>query len=235
MAHELSHVLLHSLWHTEKNNEIYTDLAAMVLGFCEVMNIGRKVVKTEDHFSYTQTVTTTYGYLADEQFRVARDCIREILKDERAGWEDVKQRTVKRLAGYRKQVHLHRKKLCELRKLVECIDRNPASRKVRNEDALKVVEVHGPNYIEELASMLTANKSKLEEAERQYSDRCEHRNQHYTTPRLDSLRAFYESLYVMVSESTNEYRVVSNDVAMLRRYVGFIDRLKVKQRVRQVA
>ncbi len=146
----------------------------------------------------------------------------------------MKQQTTKRLAGYRKQVNIHRKKLCELRKLVECIDRNPASKKVRSEDALKVVEVHGPNYMEELASILTANETKLEGAERLYSDRCEHPNRHYTTARLDSLRALYESLYVMVSESINEYRVVSNDVAILRRYVSVLDRLRVKHQVRGV-
>lgn len=33
MAHELSHVLLRSLQHREKDNEVYTDIASMLLGF----------------------------------------------------------------------------------------------------------------------------------------------------------------------------------------------------------
>jgi len=234
MAHELSHVLLHSLRHGQKDNEVCTDLAAMVLGFCDVMGTGRKLVKTEDHGYYTQTATTTYGYLADEQFRVATARIRGTLKYERTRWQDVRQRTTKRLAGYRKQVSIHRKKLCELRKLVECIDRNPASKKVRQEDALKVVEVHGPTYIEEIASRLSTNERRLEQAERLYSDRCQNPNQHYTAPGLDSLRALCDSLEGMVSEATNDYRAVSNDVAILRRYVSVFDRLRVKHQVRGV-
>jgi hypothetical protein len=57
MAHELSHILLYSLWHKEKENEFYTDLTAMLLGFAEIMKTGRKVIKTTT--TRTETTTTT--------------------------------------------------------------------------------------------------------------------------------------------------------------------------------
>jgi|GEM_PF-658348 len=231
MAHELSHVLLHSLWHTEKSNEIYTDVAAMVLGFCEVMSIGRKVVTTEDHGSYTQTLTTTYGYLADEQFYFARKRVNGILEGERARWQDLTHRTSERLASCRKQVHQHRRVFCELNKLIECLDRNPATRKIRREHALKLVEVHGPNYVEELASTLTSNETKLGEVELLYSGRFREPC-HYTPSRFDSLREFNDSLYTLASASANDCMLVSNDVVALRGYAGFFERLKIKRQVR---
>jgi len=71
MAHELSHIVLHSMWHKEKDNEYYTDLTAMLLGFALIMRTGRKVVKSKTDHQYllvtvrsvTTTSTTTYGYL----------------------------------------------------------------------------------------------------------------------------------------------------------------------------
>ena len=231
MAHELSHVLLHSLWHTEKSNEIYTDLAAMVLGFCEIMNTGRKVVKTEDHGSYTQTFTTTYGYLADEQFYFARRRVNSILEDERARWRELANRTSERLASCRKQVHQHRRVFCELNKLIECLDRNPATRKIKREHALKLVEVHGPHYVDELASTLTCNETKLKEVELLYSDTFREPC-HYTPSRFDSLREFNDSLYALASASASDCRLVSNDVVALRGCVGFLERLKVRGQVR---
>lgn len=71
MAHELSHILLHSLQYPEKDNEIYTDIASMLLGFNEVMKLGRKTIKTFYMVTNTTIQTTTYGYLSDEQFEFA--------------------------------------------------------------------------------------------------------------------------------------------------------------------
>jgi hypothetical protein len=80
MAHELSHLVLYSLWHKEKENEFYTDLTAMVLGFNEVMAKGRKVVTQTRTGNVVQTLTITYGYLSDEQFVLAQGEIRGLLE-----------------------------------------------------------------------------------------------------------------------------------------------------------
>jgi hypothetical protein len=75
MAHELSHIVLNSLWYVGKDNEIKTDLTAMMLGFRDAMRDGRKLVKDETPFvtasNYRLTSTTTYGYLSDELFECA--------------------------------------------------------------------------------------------------------------------------------------------------------------------
>jgi len=80
IAHELSHVLLYSLRHPEKENEIYTDLVANILGFSDVISIGRKNEVEEDLGYRINTLTTTYGYLTDEQFELVNCKIKEIIE-----------------------------------------------------------------------------------------------------------------------------------------------------------
>jgi len=228
MAHELSHLVLHSLWHREKNNEVYTDLAAMILGFSDVINSGRRVVKTQYYDTFSQTSTMTYGYLADEQFNFALNYVMRILKDKRSRWEDTKQQTIQTLAAYKKQVHLYRKTLYELNKLIEYLDRKATTRKIRKEDVPKVVGIHSPGYLERFSSVLTNNERKLKEVESLYSERFQSPHQHYTTHRLDSLRIFYENLNALVSSVTSEFNLLKDDVAVLRRCVGFWGRLNVR-------
>ena len=85
MAHELSHILLYSLLHKEKENEFYTDLTAMMLGFANIMKMGRKIVKTSTSTKFfsstttTHTETTTYGYLSDKNFNFALKKIESVL------------------------------------------------------------------------------------------------------------------------------------------------------------
>ena len=232
MAHELSHVVLHSLWHKEKNNEVYTDLAAMILGFSEVINIGRKVVETQDHVFSSQTFTTTYGYLSDEQFYFALNRVRSILRDKTTSWNDLKGKTIQKLTAYKKQLYFYGKRLRELNKFIECLDKNPR-RKIRKEDVPKVIEVHGPNYIGRFASVLRNNEKKLKEVELLYSDRFEH-PQHYTKQKLDSLRMFCENLNALVLNFTRESDLLSNDLTILRRCFSFFDRLKVSRQSRSL-
>jgi len=85
MAHELSHILLYSLNHIKKENEFYTDLVAMLLGFQKIFRDGRKITETlgteNDFFgTTTKTQTTTYGYLSDTQFNFAINKINSLLK-----------------------------------------------------------------------------------------------------------------------------------------------------------
>jgi len=87
MAHELSHVLLNSLRHAEKDNEFYTDIVAMMLGFQTIFQNGRKITTTKEEHGFIsttiRTTTTTYGYLSDEQFNFARNKINSIFRKNR--------------------------------------------------------------------------------------------------------------------------------------------------------
>lgn len=90
MAHELTHVVLYSMHHLKKDNEIYTDLAAMIFGFHRVMKYGRKT-KEITNISFekkggrdvkrTNSKVTTYGYLNDKNFNFAFQKIKNELKE----------------------------------------------------------------------------------------------------------------------------------------------------------
>ncbi|MFA6554275.1 MAG: hypothetical protein WCS89_02090 [Candidatus Paceibacterota bacterium] len=115
MAHELSHIVLYSLLHKEKDNEFYTDITAMMLGFADIMMVGRKVVKTFiDHeylSSQTTTQTTTYGYLSDDNFSFAYGYIKNILSIHK----DNKVKLLKKIAELNKTLYKQKKNSLILR------------------------------------------------------------------------------------------------------------------------
>ena len=128
MAHELSHIVLRSLWHKERNNEVYADLTAMILGFSRVMKKGRKIketqpVGTRNHVIYSETVTktlmTTYGYLSDDQFKLASDKIDGILKKYRTSCRDSKEKLMRRLTDYEKQILIYGRQLFKFGKFID--------------------------------------------------------------------------------------------------------------------
>lgn len=73
IAHEMSHVLLNSLWHPMRDNEFYTDLVPIVLGFGKIIDSGRKIETPES--------ITTFGYLTDKQYNYSREKIDQILEE----------------------------------------------------------------------------------------------------------------------------------------------------------
>jgi hypothetical protein len=232
IAHELSHIVLHSLLHREKNNEIYTDLAAMLLGFAVVMRMGRYAVETTQiGVGREQTTTTRFGYLADDQFEFAFSRVNAILNTSRTAFNTVRTKIIQTLTTYKKQLNLYRKMFYEFNKLIECLDKNP-TRKTRKEDVPKIVEVHSLNYGEGFVSVLRNNEKKLREVELLYSGWFKHREHHYSTQRLDSLEVFHNDLNGLLSGLTRECDLLKDDVTMLRRCFSFFDRLKINREVR---
>jgi len=229
MAHELSHIVLHSLWHKEKNNEVYTDLAAMLLGFAAVMRMGRHAVETTQiGMGWQQTTTTRFGYLADEQFEFALGRVNAILDSSRTEFDTVRIRITETLTTYKNQFDSYRKMFHELRNLIEYLDKNQR-KKIRKEDIPKVMEAHSLDYVERFVSVLRSNEKKLREVELLHSGWFEHGQYHYTTQQLDSLRVFCNNLYGLLSGLTRECGVLKDDVATLKRCVGFFGRLKANR------
>ncbi len=64
VAHELSHIVLHSIRHRLKQSEIATDICAIILGYGDVMRKGRVLAGN-----------VGLGYLTDEQFEIAYEII----------------------------------------------------------------------------------------------------------------------------------------------------------------
>jgi hypothetical protein len=65
VGHEMAHIVLYATRHQLKGSEIATDLTAMILGFSEIYRKGRR------------SFHSRFGYLDDEQFRLAYQTIRK--------------------------------------------------------------------------------------------------------------------------------------------------------------
>ena len=219
MAHELSHIVLHSLQHKEKDNEFYTDLTAMILGFSKVMEIGRKVEETKNYVILTQTSTTTYGYLSDKQFYFAFNKISEIRKKN----INLKKKLLKKLTTYRKQLYSYKKELFRFKKLVEYLDKNQ-NKAIRKEDGPKIVLFHQPNYTDEFTAVIRSSEEKLKEINDLYVGLF-----HYTQQRLNSLRKFDKEMDTLMLDLKKKSDLLNNDVSVLGKYVGFIGKRKINQ------
>ena len=233
MAHELSHIVLHSLQHREKGNEFYADLTAMILGFSHVMRDGREVKETQtvDQLNLiiysrtvTQTTTTTYGYLSDSHFELAFDKIEKIIRYYRTLCREPKQELVRRLSNYEKKILVYKQRLSKLNRFMGDIDKKRVTR-VAQEDAAKLAAFHQPGYVDRFADVLTRN----EEKRKQIYDRLpvgwpKGTAFHYARRMADSLQALCDDIDVLMSNLEQECTLLKNDVGVLQKYVGLLAR-----------
>jgi hypothetical protein len=233
MAHELSHIVLHSLQHKERDNEFYADITAMVLGFSRVMKDGRKLketqtVQTKNYVIYSETVTqttiTTYGYLSDSQFKLAFDKIERILKRYTASCRDSRKELVRKLSDYEKQILVYKRQLSRFSEFIDYVDEKRVTR-VSQEDAANLVAFHQPGYVDRFASVLRSNEEKLGQIfDRLPIGLSKNTPSHYTTRTSDSLRALCNDVGALLSNLEQECMLLENDVSVLKKYVGLLAR-----------
>ncbi len=85
IAHELAHIVLHSTKSKLRMSEVATDLFVLLSGFQRNVIKGRKVITENEH----EIVTSTYGYLTDDNFSYALSYIEKIRKGKKSGnWFD---------------------------------------------------------------------------------------------------------------------------------------------------
>jgi len=217
MAHELSHIVLYSLQHNEKENEVYADITAMLLGFSGIMNDGRKTTKEYEQHSLlsttTITETVTYGYLTDSNFRFAHNRIREILRqNKKARIEFIKQSNF-----LRKQLEAIKRNLLKFKKYIEFLD---ASHKkdIELKDAQKIVSFHQFGYFEEVENFINLLEKEL--AKRQ--------NYKTTTHYLHGLFAnLNKDLANIGCETKQKKESFESDLRILKRNIGFLTKLKI--------
>jgi hypothetical protein len=226
MAHELSHILLYSLWHKEKENEFYTDLTAMILGFANVMKTGRKVVKTNtftDHgiFSSTTTThteTTTYGYLSDENFNFAFEKIESVLSKQKS----TKQKLLKKLKQFKKQLNKTKKLSFCFEKYLKCLDKN-LNQKISQKDGPKISAFHQPGHTDNFQSVVRKNEMSLENFLKFVENL-----RHYTERNIETMQQYETQLKSANEELAKQHFLLQKDVDVLKKYVGFFYKLKLK-------
>ncbi len=68
LSHELSHILLHSLRHHDRDSEQCTDLVPIALGFAGIVRAGRVVTTSTTAGNVTTTLTTKCGAAQHDPF-----------------------------------------------------------------------------------------------------------------------------------------------------------------------
>lgn len=226
MAHELSHIVLYSTWHKEKENEFYTDLTAMILGFADIMKIGRKVVKIDSSTEYgilsssttTTTQTTTYGYLSDENFNFAFKKIQSILSKQKSE----KKKFLKKLNKFRKQLHKTKKLSLYFIKYLEYLDKN-LNQKISQEDSHKISTFHQSGYTDNFQSALRKNETSLKNFLKFVQ-----KLKNYSKQNTEKMKQYETQLKLDNEELGKQHSLFQKDVDILKKYVGFFYKWKLK-------
>jgi hypothetical protein len=216
MAHELSHVLLASLHHPQEDSELHTDLVPIILGFGNIVRTGRKTVQSTTSGNTTTTHTTTYGYLTDSQFDFVCKHVTSILRNH--------QCDKKRLIGLVRQVQHKLKKasrsLGSFRHYFQYIDKHPPE-KMTKSHAQRVVQLHSHDYTSEWEDRIKVVRSSIEGAESFVRSLS-----HYTSTAVENLKTHIRELGLASDEIDQVKEAITKDERILRRYVGFIYRLR---------
>lgn len=215
IAHELSHILLHSLLHKEKDNEIYVDLVVILLGFSRFMKTGRKVVSVENSPFTTKTMTTTYGYLSDDLFNFAYHRVNSILNDN----INSKRQLVKKFGHYRKQVSSYKRKVTGFNRYMEYID-TQKKEEFKKEDIPQIIEFHQPSYADRLNAVMRTHEERL----RRIMVFCGNLI-HYTPGNMSLLSKFEEEIDSSMTHLNSDASLLTSNIYTLRKYINFFRRI----------
>ncbi len=226
MAHELSHVLLASLHHPQKDSELHTDLVPILLGFGNVVRLGRKTVDSTSLGNTTTTHTTTYGYLTDSQFEFAYNHVTTFLNRQHGEKEH--------LAKVVKRIRLRIKKaahsLTTFRDYMAYLD-NCLPARMRKEHAQRIVQLHQHDYSADWEGTIKEVKTQ--------TDRLEAfvlAVSHYTNNAVGQLKNHALSLKSSLEQIERVAMEIEKDKTMLRHHVSLTHQLKraIQGRLRSV-
>ncbi len=216
MAHELSHIVLYSIWHKEKENEFYTDLTAMILGFANIMKNGRKISRSSTSYdsdfltinTTTNTETITYGYLSDNNFEFAYKRINVMLGEQKL----VKKKLKDKLEQCGDQLRKIKKHSAHFDKYLKYLDNN-LHLKINPEDGYKISSFHQPGYTDDLVSTIKKYETRLENIDTNNKINIEEIQK--STVQLESIS----------SELASVSYLMQKDLSVLKKYIGFFRRL----------
>lgn len=226
MSHELSHIVLYSMWHREKENEFFTDLTPIILGFADVIKIGRKMTDSTYSVQYglvsnvntTSTLTTTYGYLTDDNFNCAYNKIQDILGKRRF----LKDELLKKAGLVKKQLGKVKKLSTYFAKYLEYLDQNH-DKKISQDDGCKIILFHQAGYGHDHYSIIEKSNFDLETLSKFTNSLT-----NYTSYNMEAIKKYESQLKLDGDGLTKSRPILIEDVAVLERYVGFLYKLKVK-------
>jgi hypothetical protein len=216
MAHELSHVLLRSLAHPNKESELHTDLVPILLGFRDCVRMGRKNIQQTTTAGRTTTHTTTYGYLTDQQFEFACNKVMGLIKPH----ESDRQHLLALTKNVQRKLHRTNKGLTSFRDCLIYLDKHLTT-KIGEKDAHRIVQFHTSGYTHNWERDISQAGIDLEASEEFVRKLI-----HYTSSTIELIREHTLSLD-LASEQLDQLReAIDKDVKTLQRHVGLIFRLR---------
>jgi len=210
MSHELSHVLLKCLRHPKNENEFYTDITAMLLGFSAVTKEGRKTTVVRNIGNMIENLTTTYGYLSDRQFDFVLARVNGILV-EHARVKEGFSRCIAEL----KQCCAHSKEtlLC-FKKSLDSLNKSPG-RAISEVDGHWIVTFHQLGYTDGLEATIREGEKVLAEATDFHG-----RLVHYTNHTIDLLQQYKAKTTASTADLSGKCRRLEIDLKVLERCVN---------------
>jgi len=212
MAHELSHILLYSLQHKHKENEFYTDLAAMMNGFHEVFKEGRKkITKDTNHFTKIETTSTvTYGYLNDEQFEFAYNKICSLLND---GISQTKSLS-KQINGIEMLLMKQSQTIYKHRKFIEFITQNK-NMKISGADAKIISGYFQSGYLENIISPIKHIKGEIIKYKKYVNNLSQ-----FNSVGMNEIKQCIDSNKTFKKELLDFINSIKSDIKILKKYVS---------------
>lgn len=218
MAHELSHIVLHSIMHKEKDNEIYTDLTAMILGFSYITKVGRKSVIETYSGNSTHTQTTTYGYLSDMRFVFAYSKISKLLK-ERMG---MKRSLVERVSQSSQAIDNAKRIASSFHTFLEYVDKH-CGQTFSPEDLVSLSAFHHPGYMDGFSSAVRTSQKTCDGILSGVENLIA-----YTASNLAFMQLSEEKLRLTDDTLAKHCLQTVGDIKTLKKYVGLWFRLRLK-------
>jgi hypothetical protein len=222
MAHELSHILLHSLFHLQKDNEFYTDLTAIMQGFQIIFKKGRrktvsKITTNQNGSLVTTTNTTTFGYLSDEQFSYAYNKINRILGENR----NTKLLLSKEAKHFNILLSNYEITLLNFKLFLDYFSKN-TNKKMYGEAGRKMIIFFQPGYLDEYNLLLKDYKRKLEIIILFVNELSQ-----YTTKNLNHLSIHSVELKKYSVNLIDKVESLRKDIKVINKYVSYSLRIKV--------
>lgn len=225
MSHELTHVLLHSLKHKNKDNEFFTDLTAMTLGFVDIFNEGRShSYETKEEHLFSSTTTThssTCGYLSDAQFEFARDLIKKNLN----GYRNSVKKLKNKINKFEKNVQYYNQLLIDFTKYKVLLDKN-YSIKFKNNDTSKIISIHQVDYLDHRNDVVKYHNIMVKQIKSDFQN-INKSNLYCKKNIINCDKLVIESS----SEIGKEITTLIEDFNLLGKYISAVNRLRIKLKI----
>lgn len=206
LSHEFSHIYLHSRRDPQLESEHATDLCALMMGFTPFWAEGRKTTSSDG----LRTITTTQGYLCDEEYAAACRRIFAIRREFKKLRDEIKTL----LPDIQSMKSRLESNLAELAQLVDFHYRHPQEALADPSDAEVFAEQVQPYFREEKAALIARALEQTNTIVRALNRKRDffEADKAWLTGLSAQLKTVGESLRQADIEVTRRVRVVSRNI-----------------------